>query len=178
MVQCADSVSSSLGEMAVLIREDPVLAHEKLNGLIDTIFDAIDTIQACATHQRRVVDDILTMSKLDSKLLLISPIRIQPSVLLQNVYRMFKEEAQKSSIELEVGVDSSIVNLNIEWAVLDPSRVLQVLINLITNAIKFTVGQFIRKVKVTMCATLEEEKRAEIEYVPRETTKNDLSTEP
>jgi signal transduction histidine kinase len=182
MVQCADSVSSALGEMTVLIREDPVpgqqLAHEKLKSLIETISDAIDTIQACATHQRRVVDDILTLSKLDSRLLLISPITIQLSALLQNVYRMFKEEAQKSSIELEVGVDSSMADLNIEWAVLDPSRVLQVLINLITNAIKFTAGQSVRKVKVIMCATSKEEKRAEIDYVPQETTKQDLFSEP
>jgi PAS domain-containing protein len=129
MVQCADSISSSLKTMDVFTREDSIAAQpilqSQLKEMISTSLDAVETIQACATHQKRIVDDILTLSKLDSKLLVISPITLQPAVLLQNTYKMFKDEASKASVNLSVRCDTSIDDMHVDWAILDPSRVLQ-----------------------------------------------------
>ncbi|KAI0590851.1 BaeS Signal transduction histidine kinase [Pyrenophora tritici-repentis] len=183
MVQCADSISSSLTEINDLTRgsvlaAQPVLKTQ-LNDLTSTSLDAVDTIQACATHQKRIVDDILTLSKLDSKLLVISPIVLQPAALLNDTYKMFKEEANKAHVDLRVRCDESIEALRIDWAVLDPSRVLQVLINLLTNAIKFTQDQDDeRRVEVIMGASLNAEKMSEIEYVPQEAVQKDFLLEP
>jgi signal transduction histidine kinase len=178
MVQCADSISSSLGEMGALTTAEPLavspVLQTQLKDMISSSIDAIDTIQACATHQKRIVDDILTLSKLDSKLLIISPITLRPAALLQDAYKMFKEEANKARVELRVRCDPSISGLQVEWALLDPSRVLQVLINLLTNAIKFTQGRPVRKVDVTMGASLEAEKLADVEYVPQEAVRKDF----
>jgi signal transduction histidine kinase len=172
MVQCADSISSSLGDMAELTNEELFAAHAAVKGrlkdLISNSLDAVDTIQTCATHQKRIVDDILTMSKLDSKLLVISPIIVKPSALLQDAYKMFKDEASKAHVGFEARCDPSITNMNIEHAMLDPSRVLQVLINLITNAIKFTRNQPERKVEVVMSASSEVQQEPGVEYVPPE----------
>jgi signal transduction histidine kinase len=180
MVQCADSISSSLAEIESVTDDDVFTAQPairtKLKDLIGTSADAIDTIQACATHQKRIVDDILTLSKLDSKLLMISPIAIQPSVLLQDAYKMFKEEANKARVKLEVRCDKSFTDLNIDYAILDPGRVLQVLINLLTNAIKFTSAQSIRHVQVTMGASLVPEEKA-VEYVPQKASRPDFLSE-
>ena len=173
MVQCADTISSSLSEMTVLSQEIP----DGLKDLISTSLDAVETIQACATHQKRIVDDILTLSKLDSKLLVISPTVTQPSVLLQDVYKMFKEEAAKARVTLDFQCDSSITELNIDHAILDPSRVLQVLINLLTNAIKFTRDQPVRKVDILMSASADVAHRAEVEYVPQEEWRKTLANE-
>jgi PAS domain S-box-containing protein len=129
MVQCADSISSSLKAMGVFTREDSIAAQpllqSQLKEMISTSLDAVETIQACATHQKRIVDDILTLSKLDSKLLVISPITLRPAVLLQDTYKMFKDEASKASVNLSVRCDTSINDMHIDWAILDPSRVLQ-----------------------------------------------------
>ncbi|KAG9191068.1 hypothetical protein G6011_09156 [Alternaria panax] len=181
MIQCADSIYSSLNEMKALARKEALTfqpaVHAQLKDLISNSLDAVDTIQACATHQKRIVDDILTLSKLDSKLLVISPMVLQPSVLLQDAYKMFKDEANKAKVNLEVRYDPSIADLNIDWAVLDPSRVLQVLINLLTNAIKFTQGQEVRKVEVTMGASWEVQQMPGIEYVPQEAVWKDFLTQ-
>jgi signal transduction histidine kinase len=178
MVQCADSVSSSLHEMAALADQDAmpaqVFPQAKLKDLITTSLDAIDTIQACATHQKRIVDDILTLSKLDSKLLVISPITLRPATLLQDAYKMFKDEANKASVNLEVQCDPSISQMNIEYAILDPSRVLQVLINLLTNAIKFTQTQAKRNVEVIMGASTKPEGRLGVQYVPQKALRLDF----
>ncbi|CAN9290749.1 unnamed protein product [Alternaria alternata] len=181
MVQCADSIYSSLNEMKALARKEALTfqptIHSQLKELISNSLDAVETIQACATHQKRIVDDILTLSKLDSKLLVISPMVLQPSVLLQDAYKMFKDEANKAKVSLEVRCDPSIEDLNIDWAILDPSRVLQVLINLLTNAIKFTQSQEVRKVEVVMGASREVEQMRDIEYVPQEAVRNNFLTQ-
>jgi CheY-like chemotaxis protein len=178
MIQCADSIYSSLSEMQAFTNNEPLVSQpafrNKLEALIGSCFDSIDTIQACATHQKRIVDDILTMSKLDSKLLVISPIITQPTALLQGAYKMFKEEASKARVDLEVHSDPSFANMNIDYAILDPSRVLQILINLLTNAIKFTSPQSRRKVEVIMGASLESEHRQGIEYVPQKLLRQDF----
>jgi len=173
MVQCADSISSSLGDMTALASE-VTLAEQgalqtRLKDLIDTSLDAVETIQACATHQKRIVDDILTLSKLDSKLLVISPISMQPRALLQDAYKMFKDEASKAHVDLEVRCDPTIAD--IDYALLDPSRVLQVLINLLTNAIKFTRDQPIRRVEIIMGASSEPQKMPGVDYVPQQASR-------
>jgi signal transduction histidine kinase len=178
MVQCADSISSSLSEMQAFTNNEALIPQpafrSELKDLIGSCFDSIDTIQACATHQKRIIDDILTLSKLDSKLLVISPIIMQPAALLKDAYKMFKEEASKARVDLEVHSDSSFTNMNIDYAILDPSRVLQILINLLTNAIKFTRPQSRRKVIMIMGASMELEHRQNIEYVPQKLSRQDF----
>jgi signal transduction histidine kinase len=181
MVQCADTISSSLSEMAALTSKETqtgqMTTRTVLEDLIETSLNAVETIQVCATHQKRIVDDILTLSKLDSKLLVISPIVVRPSVLLRDVHKMFKEEAAKARVTLEVQCDPSIAELDIDHAILDPSRVLQILINLLTNAIKFTQDQPIRKVNILMSASADVAQRPEVEYVPQEEWRERLSNE-
>lgn len=46
--------------------------------------------------------------------------------------------AQNANIDLRLEISESLAKLNIGWVTLDSSRVLQIIINLVTNAIKFT----------------------------------------
>jgi signal transduction histidine kinase len=51
---------------------------------------------------------------------------------------MFDAEVKRAETKLEFIEHKSLFDVKVEWVLLDCSRVLQVLINLVTNAIKFT----------------------------------------
>jgi signal transduction histidine kinase len=73
---------------------------------------------------------VLTLSKLDSNLILITPMRVQPAEVVDNAVKMFDVECHQAGIKLEFRIDETFRGM--EWAMLDPSRLLQVLINLLS----------------------------------------------
>lgn len=84
----------------------------------------------------RIVDDLLTLSKLDSNLLEINQSPIRATSILNDMQRIFEIEAGRGGIELRIQADSSIEAMNVDNVMLDTGRVHQILINLITNALK------------------------------------------
>lgn len=144
ILQCADQISNNITEFTAHGDED------KVKSLLEGCLDAANTINLCASHQKRIVDDILTLSKLDSKLLAVTPVDEQPVKVVQLALKMFESELAAHDIELDFAVDASLERHGVEWARLDPSRLRQILINLMTNAIKFTQGREKRIIKVSM----------------------------
>ncbi|KAH7316493.1 hypothetical protein B0I35DRAFT_461162 [Stachybotrys elegans] len=110
----------------------------EIKKLVEDSIENAETIVTCAQHQKRIVDDILTMSKLDSKLLAVTPCTVNPIEIVRDALKMFEVEARRVDIVLTSVVDKSYTDLGHEFLDLDPSRVKQVLINLLTNALKFT----------------------------------------
>lgn len=68
---------------------------------------------------------------------------------------MFEGEVQTAGIQMEFVLTDSFTKLAVDWVKIDPSRVLQVLINLTTNAIKFTTTEEKRTIKVILSASRE-----------------------
>lgn len=129
--------------------------------------DAAQTIALCAQHQTRIIDDILTLSKLDASLLRISPVAVQPAVVVENSLRIFDGELRKHGITLKYRAEQSYSDCAIDWVKLDPSRVLQILINLLSNAIKFTSAQQKKEISVSIGASKERPKSAHgVKYLP------------
>jgi hypothetical protein len=118
--------------------------------------EAANNIALCVQHQKSIVDDILTVSKLDSNLLLITPVPAQPVAVVQRAMNMFRPEVQAKDIELTFHPDQSVEDLNLDWVLLDPSRLLQITVNLITNAIKFTQAEPQRAISVHVSAAPQE----------------------
>ncbi|KAK0745801.1 hypothetical protein B0T18DRAFT_437960 [Schizothecium vesticola] len=176
ILQCADEISACLYRyrMGETGEHDP----NALGVLIDSCVEAANTISLCASHQKRIVDDILTLSKLDSNLLLVTPVDVQPVAVLQNVLKMFEAELAAEDIKGQFHIDQAYHKLGVDWAKLDPSRLRQVLINLMTNAIKFTQGRPKRCITISVGAS----KDVEIEglsYVPtRHPSPKDITDEP
>lgn len=150
ILQSADSIVSSLqlGDNNTR-NQDTVLAGH----LVEDLVDAAHTIILCAQHQKRIVDDILTLSKLDASLLEIAPDKVQPPQLVEKALRMYEAEISRAGIKTRLVVEPTYDELGVDWVVLDPSRLLQVVINLLTNAIKFTQYADIREIAVYIGAS-------------------------
>lgn len=148
ILQCADDISTALVDGLKKGVSPP-------QDIIESCLESAQTILLCVQHQKSIVDDILTISKLDSNLLLITPIPSQPEQILGRALKMFDSELQAKDIQTKFEVHPSYKEHHIEWVNLDPSRVLQILINLLTNAIKFTAPCKTRWLSVAVGASLE-----------------------
>lgn len=144
VLQCADQIANNITAFTALENKG------RVETLLESCLDAANTINLCASHQKRIVDDILTLSKLDSNLLAVTPVDEQPVKVVQRALKMFESELMAHDIELFFKVDDSFERHGVEWAKLDPSRLRQVLINLMTNAIKFTQGRDRRSITVSL----------------------------
>ncbi|KAF1931150.1 putative histidine kinase HHK11p [Didymella exigua CBS 183.55] len=152
IMQCADGILSSYS-----FSDGNPPSPATYFDLLDQTLDSAQTIAQCAQHMRHIVDDILTISKLDSGLLVITPVDAQPESVAKHVVKMFDSEAKAAGVNLSFFVDQSYRDLGVDWVSLDPTRVLQVLINLLTNAIKFTrLETKTRNITITLAASAAE----------------------
>ncbi|HMC10596.1 MAG TPA: histidine kinase dimerization/phospho-acceptor domain-containing protein, partial [Pirellulaceae bacterium] len=95
---------------------------------------AIDTISRNGLHLLEVVNDILDISKIESRAFDVERVQCSPTQIIAEVLDMFQVRARAKGLDLSVqwkpGVPVTIVS--------DPLRLKQILINLISNAVKFT----------------------------------------
>ncbi|KAK8072393.1 Sensor histidine kinase AruS, partial [Apiospora saccharicola] len=159
ILQCADEISGTLAKYRSLKEYNSEVARLKV--ALEGCLEAANTITLCASHQKRIVDDILTLSKLDSQLLLVTPVDVQPVAVVQRVLKMFEGELNTNSIQMKFQVKNRYLDLGVDWVRLDPSRLLQVLINLMTNAIKFTNARPERSIVVTLDASIDISERTD-----------------
>ncbi|KAF3040586.1 hypothetical protein E8E11_005475 [Didymella keratinophila] len=150
IVHCADAITSAVEECQAQLSTIPEPCLEALN---DNIASA-NIILQCANHQKRIIDDVLTLSKLDSMLLSITPTPVKPAKLATSIVNIFEAELKSNKIDYSIFDDQSLARLNVDHLLLDPSRVTQVFINLLTNAIKFVKPSSKPRIEVRFGACL------------------------
>ncbi|KAG9590848.1 histidine kinase, partial [Aureobasidium melanogenum] len=153
ILQCADGVNTSVLEARGSSSNGKHTQFDREG--VDYILESTQTIILCAQHQKRIINDILTLSKLDARLLEVTPTEVDPVETVKHALRLYQQECQNADIDSAIRVDQSYNSLAVDRVYVDPSRLLQVLINLLGNAIKFTQHQDQRKVTVTISASLE-----------------------
>ncbi|KAL1852359.1 hypothetical protein Daus18300_012254 [Diaporthe australafricana] len=151
LCQCADEI---IGSIAAYRKSEPDIA-ERLSKMLDTCFEAANTISLCSNHQKRIVDDVLTLSRLDSRMVEVTPTIVSPAEVIQTSLKMFDTELASNNIKAEFRIDQSYRDMGIELAKLDPARLQQIIINLLTNAIKFIQKQEERSIVITLAASKE-----------------------
>lgn len=164
ILQSADSITASLAELRIL---DGLTDDQQ--DIIDLTIDSAQTITLCAQHQKRIVDDVLTLSKLDSAMMAVTPVDTNPIAVVHKVLKMFDAELKTADITFELKYDTSLSALHIGWVRLDPHRLSQVLINLMTNAIKFTTTQETRIIRMHIAASEDKpskEDKWRLTYIP------------
>jgi signal transduction histidine kinase len=106
----------------------------------------------CAEHQKRIVDDVLTLSKLEYTMLSLTPRTVLLGALVERVVKMFNADLTSHNIRLTTIADPSLDAKCIDWVQCDPSRINQIMINLLTNSIKFTKGEPKREITIQYAA--------------------------
>ncbi|KAF1942080.1 two component histidine kinase 1 [Clathrospora elynae] len=145
-----------LAEEVKEVTKEIAADHDDLRDQIADILDAVDTILICVSHQNTLVDDILSFSKLDSMMLSLVPRETRPKWEFSQALRVFQSEFKAKDIKFHYAMDISYEERGVDYVVADLNRMKQVLVNLITNAIKFTSrknGE--RKITVSMGASYE-----------------------
>ncbi|WPH01335.1 Hypothetical protein R9X50_00417600 [Acrodontium crateriforme] len=146
MTQLADGIARSLEDFEV--QDDDKQTLEKYKTILQCNVEDASTILACAMHQKRIIDDVLILSRLESEMLSIKPVAEYPGHVVEAALRMFAAQADANEIELSCVQDRSFEDLRAQHVLCDPSRLVQVLINLIGNAVKFTASEDMRKVSL------------------------------
>lgn len=96
--------------------------------------EALGTINNSSKHLLALLNDILDFSKIEAGELTIELLATDLNQLLEQVHVMCQELAKKKGIN----IDWHLLNAIPSHIETDPTRLKQILINLISNAIKFT----------------------------------------
>ena len=91
-------------------------------------------VKSCANSLVKVINDILDFSKMEARKLVIENINFDIKSLIEETIKAHSPSAIKKGIELNYTFSSTIP----QYVIGDPSRLQQILNNLISNAIKFT----------------------------------------
>lgn len=152
------STSKDLAEGATIAKSNFLanMSHEirtPLNGIIGTAQllslselsaeqqQLFQTLQSCSNLLMNIISDILDLSKIEAGKLALHPIPANIRNCLKTVLEITYPGIAVSgkNIALNFNVDSNLA----EYLIMDESRVQQILINLIGNAIKFTDEGFV-----------------------------------
>ncbi|MEO5363715.1 MAG: response regulator [Magnetococcus sp. DMHC-8] len=102
--------------------------------LPDKTRDYLSKIASSSRLLLRIINDILDFSKIEAGKLTLESVPFHLGDLLDNLGNMFRESAAAKGIELNMSITQSVVPILIG----DETRLQQVLMNLIGNAVKFT----------------------------------------
>ncbi|MCC5866938.1 MAG: response regulator [Gammaproteobacteria bacterium] len=96
--------------------------------------EAVQSIRGNAHHLLAVINDVLDMSRIEAGRMSVERIDVAPAAVVHDVVALLKPQATAKSLALSVHCHGELPRS----VVSDPTRLRQILINLVGNAIKFT----------------------------------------
>jgi CheY-like chemotaxis protein len=110
--------------MLGLIKEAPLTTTQQ---------DQLKAANDCARHLLAVLGDILDVTRMEAGGLSIAPEPLQPGALMKELEALSRPQASAKRLSLHFGVDDDVPG----WVLADPTRLRQILLNLLSNALKF-----------------------------------------
>lgn len=100
----------------------------------ELFLDSLDTIRRNGGHLMELINDILDLSKIEAGKLDVESIACSPQTIVEEVMELVQVRAEAKGLKLEADFKFPLP----AQIHSDPTRIRQILINLIGNAIKFT----------------------------------------
>ncbi|MCB1797195.1 MAG: hypothetical protein KDJ70_22790, partial [Candidatus Competibacteraceae bacterium] len=97
----------------------------------------VETINRCSQHLLSVINDVLDLSKIEAGKFVLEEVPVVVDALIGNVVSFVAEQCKSKGLRLLV--DSPALSQSLKG---DPTRLQQALLNLVTNAVKFTPTGF------------------------------------
>jgi polar amino acid transport system substrate-binding protein len=95
--------------------------------------DYLNKMQSSSKMLLGIIDDILDVAKIEAGKLALNPTAFRLSNVLQQITYLFEEQAQQKGLGFHIQVAEDVPACLIG----DPQRLAQILLNLVSNAIKF-----------------------------------------
>ena len=139
------------------------LSIEEQQILFQDIGIKLEMIAKCVEQEKRIVDDVLTVSKLENGTESLNLIAFELTEIIGNFSKMFITQIKEKRLELKLEIPKNPV-----WLKGDPHQISKVLISLMSNAIKFTEYGAITVVVITEPSFVAQE-NVVIEFVVKDT---------
>ena len=111
--------------------------------------DKLEKINYSAKHLLSIIDDVLSLSKIEAELIDLELIRFNIGDTLKKVRILMSDQIESRKLELIYDIDSILIDLTL---IGDPLRLSQILLNYLSNAAKFT-----KRGHITLRAQVENE---------------------
>ena len=96
--------------------------------------DYVATIESSGNTLLYLINDILDYSKIEAGMLELSALRFALESCINGAVDIVRHRAEAKGLALQIGIDSKLPR----WFVGDDYRLRQIIVNLVSNAIKFT----------------------------------------
>ncbi|OSM05051.1 ATP-binding protein [Magnetofaba australis] len=94
----------------------------------------LEVVQSASEALLTIINDILDLSRIEAGEISLSIEPIRTSLVVRDVVRIFAHQADQKELALNYDISENVP----EWAYSDRTRLQQILINLVGNAMKFT----------------------------------------
>lgn len=94
----------------------------------------VEKINTAGAHLLSIINDILDFSKIDGDHLQLEHISFSPALLVSETVEMLSDDAQRKGLSISIEIDPQLPS-HLQG---DPTRIGQILLNYLNNAIKFS----------------------------------------
>ena len=149
-IKASESKSMFLANMSHEIRTplNGIVGFTELlthTDLTDEQLEFVETIEKSSENLLNIINDILDLSKIESDKIEIEEIMFNPLEHFEQAAELYGAKAAEKNIDLSFYIDPILSGKNLKG---DPTRLKEVIINLMSNAVKFTPKNGSIKVRI------------------------------